>query len=78
MIVYWFSNFEGAKHQLVKLQYVLAVKDPLMNRPCIIQCVNVEFHFINFVWHNIATILKSLHFTHAKILVWKTEEETYY
>lgn len=36
MIVYWFSNFEGAKHQLVKLQYALAVKDPLTNRPYII------------------------------------------
>jgi hypothetical protein len=52
MMVCWFSNFEGAKHQLVKLQYVLAVKDPQMNRPCIIQCVHVEFHFRGFVRHD--------------------------
>jgi hypothetical protein len=44
-------KFEGAKHQLVKLQYVLAVKDPLMNRPCN-QCMHVEFHFIGFVRHD--------------------------
>jgi hypothetical protein len=36
MIAHWFSNFEGAEHQPVNLQYVLAVKDPLTNSPYVI------------------------------------------
>jgi len=40
-----------------ELQYVLAVKDPVMNRLCV-QCMHEEFDFTNFVWLNLAVTIK--------------------
>lgn len=41
----------------MKLQYVLAVKDPVMNRLCV-QCKHEELHSTNFMWFNVAIIVK--------------------
>lgn len=40
-----------------ELRYVLAVKDPVMNRLCV-KCMREEFDFTNFIWLNLAVTIK--------------------
>lgn len=56
MMVYYIVSFEWWKHQLVKLQYMLVVLNRLFP-----MCAWREFHFKNFVWLNMASVIVSPH-----------------